>query len=47
VLPVYLVWSVPSYRHPWVVPPWVLGLEYGAFLSPLAYLLLRAWRRQA
>jgi hypothetical protein len=47
VLPVYLVWSVPSYRHPWVVPPWVLGLEYGAFLSPLAYRLLRAWRRQA
>jgi hypothetical protein len=47
ILPVYLVWAVPSYRHPWVVPPWVLGLEYGAFLSPLGFLLLRTWRRPA
>jgi hypothetical protein len=41
VLPVYLVWSVPSYRRPWVVPPWVLAIEYGAALAAAAFLVAR------
>jgi hypothetical protein len=36
VLPVYLVWSVQAYRRPWVVPPWMLALEYGAALTAIA-----------
>ncbi len=41
VLPVYLVWSVPRYRHPWVVPPWVLALEFGAVIAAIAFIARR------
>ena len=41
VLPVYLVWAVPSYRRPWVVPLWVLALEYGAALAAIAIVMNR------
>src|SRR4029079_542406 len=45
VLPVYLVWAVPSYRRPWVVPPWVLALEYGAALAAMAIVARRRSER--
>ena len=41
ILPVYLVWFVPSLRKPWVVPGSVLGLEYGAPLVAIAWLIRR------
>jgi len=41
VLPVYLVWSVPQYRHPWIVPTWVLALEFGAVVAAMAFVARR------
>lgn len=42
ILPVYLVWSVPDYRKPWIVPDYVMVVEYGAVLLAVAWLI---WRR--
>lgn len=42
VLLTYLVWFIPEYREPWVVPAWVLVLEYGTVLAVAAWL----WRRR-
>ena len=42
VLPVYLVWSVQRYRRPWVVPPWVLAVEYGVLLAAIAVTVVRS-----
>jgi hypothetical protein len=39
VLPVYLVWAVPSYRRPWVVPLWVLAVEYGVVVVTIGILM--------
>lgn len=44
ILTTYLVWFVPEYRQPWVVPAWVLVLEYGAFA--MAGLVVWLWRRR-
>ena len=41
ILPVYLVWSVQAYRRPWVVPGWILAIEFGAAAAMAAILLLR------
>jgi hypothetical protein len=41
ILPVYLVWWVPAYRHPWVVPPWALAVEFGAVLAAIAWSVAR------
>jgi hypothetical protein len=37
VLPVYLVWHLPSYRKPWTVPAAVLVFEYGALVAAVLY----------
>ena len=47
ILPVYLVWAVPAYRRPWVVPAWVLSLEYGAVGAALILMLVRRRRLEA
>ena len=47
ILPVYLVWSVQAYRRPWVVPVWVLAIEFGAAAGMVAILLLRRTRETA
>jgi alpha-1,6-mannosyltransferase len=39
VFPVYLIWSVPALRVPWVVPVSVMVFEYGATALALAWLL--------
>ena len=37
----YLVWYVPELRKPWVVPPWVLVIEYGLVIAAAAVV----WRK--
>jgi alpha-1,6-mannosyltransferase len=44
VLLAYLVWYVPEYRKPWVVPAWVLAIEYGVVLAVAGWLWLRRRR---
>lgn len=46
ILPVYLVWSVQAYRRPWVVPGWVLAIEFGSAAAALAVMLLRQTGRR-
>lgn len=41
VLPVYLVWYVLSLRGPWVVPPAVMVVEFGAVFAALGWLIRR------
>ena len=40
VLPVYLVWHLSRQGHRWVVPHWVMGIEYGAELIALLVLVV-------
>ncbi|CAN5421476.1 DUF2029 domain-containing protein [soil metagenome] len=44
ILLTYLVWFVPEYRLPWVVPAWVLAVEYGMVIT--AGLSVWLWRRK-
>lgn len=46
VLLSYLVWFVPEYRQPWVVPAWVLVIEYGTVLAVAAWVWLWVPRRR-
>jgi alpha-1,6-mannosyltransferase len=45
VLGTYLVWYVPEYRVPWMVPPWYLVVEYG-LVAMAGLAVWRARRRQ-
>ena len=47
ILPVYLVWAVPAYRRPWVVPTGVLMLEYGVVGAALVIMIVRRRRAEA
>jgi hypothetical protein len=33
IIPTYYVWYLRTLGHPWVVPGWIMGLEYGAVVA--------------
>jgi len=41
IIPTYIVWHLRTVGHPWVLPNWVLWLEYGAVAVTAAIVLLR------
>jgi alpha-1,6-mannosyltransferase len=43
ILPTYLVWHLRSLGRQWVVPEWVLLLEYGSVAIAAAIVLLRSY----
>jgi alpha-1,6-mannosyltransferase len=47
ILPVYLVWTVQTYRGPWVAPTWVLLIEYGSVALALGFMIVLRRRREA
>ena len=40
ITPTYIVWHLRALGRPWVLPDWVLGLEYGSFAMTAAIVLL-------
>ena len=44
IIPTYVVWYLRSLGHPWLLPNWVMLLEYGAVLATGAIVLLRRLR---
>jgi hypothetical protein len=44
IIPTYIIWHLRSHGRPWVLPAWVVLLEYGSVAITAAILLLR-WRK--
>jgi len=40
-LPVYVVWHLSRQGHRWIVPPWVMAIEFGAVLLAALFMLMR------
>jgi len=40
-LPVYVVWHLSRQGHRWIVPPWVMAVEFGAVLLAALFMLMR------
>ena len=47
IIPTYLVWHLRTLGRPFVLPPWVMLLEYGAVAITAAVILLRRVNRPA
>jgi alpha-1,6-mannosyltransferase len=45
IIPTYYVWHLRSLGQPWLVPGWIMLLEYGVVATAVAILGLR-WRRR-
>jgi hypothetical protein len=45
IIPTYYVWHLRSLGQPWLVPGWIMLLEYGAVATAVAILGLR-WRQR-
>jgi hypothetical protein len=43
IIPTYYVWHLRTLGRPWVVPGWIMLLEYGAFAMAVAIVGLRHW----
>jgi len=41
IIPTYIVWHLRTVGRPWVLPGWVLWLEYGSVAVTGAMILLR------
>ncbi len=41
IIPTYIVWHLRALGHPWVLPGWVLMLEYGSVAMTAVIILLR------
>ena len=41
IIPTYYVWHLRTIGGPWLVPGWIMGLEYGAILAGGAIIALR------
>ncbi len=41
IIPTYIVWHLRALGRPWVLPAWVLGLEYGTVAAAAVILCLR------
>jgi alpha-1,6-mannosyltransferase len=47
IIPTYIVWHLRATGHPWILPGWVMPLEYGAIAATAAIILLRRIVRPA
>ena len=47
IIPTYYVWHLRAIGHPWIVPGWIMLLEYGAVAIAAAIILLRRVTRPA
>jgi hypothetical protein len=47
IIPTYYVWHLRTLGRPWVVPGWVMLLEYGAVAAATAIIVLRRLTRPA
>lgn len=47
IIPTYSVWHLRTVGHPWLVPGWVMLLEYGCVAIAAVFVWFRQWRRAA
>ena len=47
IIPTYYVWHLRTYGRPWLVPGWIMLLEYGSVAMTAAIILLRRITRPA
>jgi alpha-1,6-mannosyltransferase len=47
IIPTYYVWHLRTLGRPWVVPGWIIVLEYGSVALAAAIIALRRFRRPA
>jgi alpha-1,6-mannosyltransferase len=47
ILPTYYVWRLRTLGRPWLVPDWILLLEYGSFAVAAAIVALLRFSRPA
>ena len=47
ILPTYLVWHLRALGRPWVLPDWIVALEYAATAVSAAIILFRRWKSAA
>jgi alpha-1,6-mannosyltransferase len=47
ILPTYYVWHLRTVGRPWVVPDWIMSLEFGAVVIACAIIALRRFSRSA
>ena len=47
IIPTYIVWHLRTLGRPWVLPGWVMWLEYGSVAMTAAIILLRRIIRPA
>ena len=47
IIPTYIVWHLRTLGRPWVLPGWVVLLEYGSVAVTAAIILLRRVRRRS
>jgi len=47
IIPTYYVWHLRTIGRPWLVPGWIMLLEYGSVAMTAAIILLRRMTRQA
>jgi hypothetical protein len=43
IIPIYYVWHLRTLGRPWLVPGWMMLLEYGSVALTVAILLFRAY----
>jgi alpha-1,6-mannosyltransferase len=47
IIPTYYVWHLRTLGHPWLVPGWIMALEYGSVAAAGAIIQLRRFTRPA
>jgi alpha-1,6-mannosyltransferase len=47
IIPTFYVWHLRTLGRPWIVPGWIMLLEYGAVAAAAAIILLRRFTRPA
>jgi hypothetical protein len=47
IIPTYYVWHLRTLGRPWLVPGWIMLLEYGCVATAAAIILLRRFKRPA
>jgi hypothetical protein len=47
ILPTYYVWHLRNVGRPWIVPDWIVILEYGSVAVAAAMIALRRTTRPA
>ncbi|HZQ23360.1 MAG TPA: glycosyltransferase family 87 protein [Terriglobales bacterium] len=47
IIPTYYVWHLRALGHPWILPGWIMLLEYGCFGAAIATMQVRRLKRPA